>query len=66
MKIKWIICSTLAAALFVGCASEKCEKKEHHNKEAKRAKHAEAKVRQGRRGKNRAGESSNGSVKEAN
>jgi len=45
MKIKWIICSTLAAALFVGCASEKCEKKEHHNKEAKEAKlMAEAKV----------------------
>jgi uncharacterized membrane protein YkoI len=45
MKIKWIICSALAAVLLTGCASEKCEKKEHHNKEAKQAKlMAEAKV----------------------
>ncbi|MGA2242506.1 MAG: PepSY domain-containing protein [Verrucomicrobiota bacterium] len=35
----------LAAGLLTGCVSEKCEKKEHHNKEAKQAKlMAEAKV----------------------
>ena len=50
MKIKWIICSALAATLLTGCISVKCckcecEKKEHHNKEAKQAKlMAEAKV----------------------
>ena len=50
MKIKWIVCSALAAALLTGCASEKCcksecEKHEHHNKEAKQAKlMAQAKV----------------------
>ena len=50
MKIKWIICSALAAVLLSGCASEKCcksecEKKGHHNKEAKQAKlMAEAKI----------------------
>ena len=42
MKIKWIICSALAAALLTGCVSEKCEKK---HKEAKQARlMAQAKV----------------------
>jgi len=33
MKIKTLICTTLAAGLFAGCCSEKAEK--HANKQAK-------------------------------
>ena len=41
MKINWIICSAVAAALLAGCCTEKGEAK-HKNKEAKLM--AEAKV----------------------
>jgi uncharacterized membrane protein YkoI len=42
MKMKMIVCFTLAASLLDGCVSEKCE---HHDKQAKQAKlMAEAKV----------------------
>jgi uncharacterized membrane protein YkoI len=34
MKMKWIICSTVAAALFAGCMTEKGEAR-HKDKEAK-------------------------------
>lgn len=45
MKMKWILCSTIAAALFVGCETEKGEAEHHQHKEAKQAAlAAEAKV----------------------
>ena len=65
MKIKWIICSALAAALLTGCASEKCEKNEHHNKEAKQAKlMAEAKVSRADAEKTALAKAPNGTIKE--
>jgi uncharacterized membrane protein YkoI len=65
MKIKWMICSALAAALLTGCASEKCEKKEHHNKEAKQAKlMAEAKVSKDDAQKTALAKVPNGTIKE--
>lgn len=66
MKIKWIICSALAATLLTGCASEKCEKKGHHNKEAKQAKlMAEAKVSKADAGKTALAQVPGGTIKEA-
>jgi uncharacterized membrane protein YkoI len=65
MKIKWIVCSALAAVLLTGCASEKCEKKEHHNKEAKQAKlMAQAKVSRADAEKIALAKVSNGTIKE--
>ena len=65
MKIKWIVCSALAAVLLTGCVSEKCEKKEHHNKEAKQAKlMAEAKVSRADAEKIALAKVSNGTIKE--
>ena len=70
MKIKWIICSALAATLLTGCISVKCckcecEKKEHHNKEAKQAKlMAEAKVSKDDAQKTALAKVPNGTIKE--
>ena len=62
MKIKWIICSALAAALLTGCASEKCEK---HHKEAKQAKlMTEAKVSKADAEKTALAKAPNGTIKE--
>jgi uncharacterized membrane protein YkoI len=68
MKIKWIVCSALAAALLTGCASNKCsksecEKKEHHHKETKLM--AEAKVSQDAAEKTALAKIPNGTIKEA-
>jgi uncharacterized membrane protein YkoI len=68
MKIKWIICSALAAALLSGCVSGKCcksecEKKEHHNQEAKLM--AEAKVSKADAEKTALAKAPNGTIKEA-
>jgi len=65
MKIKWIICSALAAGLLTGCVSEKCEKKEHHNKETKQAKlMTEAKVSRADAEKIALAKAPNGTIKE--
>jgi uncharacterized membrane protein YkoI len=70
MKIKWIICSALAAVLLTGCISVKCckcecEKKEHHNKEAKQAKlMAQAKVSRADAEKIALAKAPNGTIKE--
>ena len=69
MKIKWIICSALAAVLLTGCISVKCkcecEKKEHHNKEAKQAKlMAQAKVSKADAEKHALAKVPNGTIKE--
>ena len=70
MKIKWIICSALAATLLTGCISVKCckcecEKKGHHNKEAKQAKlMAQAKVSKDDAGKTALAKVPNGTIKE--
>src|ERR1039457_6529747 len=67
MKIKWIVCSALAAALLTGCASNQCcksecEKKEHHHKEAKLM--AEAKVSKDDAQKTALAKVPNGTIKE--
>lgn len=67
MKIKWIICSALAATLLTGCISVKCckcecEKKGHHDKEAKLM--AEAKVSKADAEKTALAKAPNGTIKE--
>jgi hypothetical protein len=67
MKIKWIICSALAAVLLTGCVSVKCckcgcEKKRHPNKEAKLM--AEAKVSKADAGKTALAKVPSGTIKE--
>ena len=42
MKIKWIICSALAAGLLTGCVCEKGERQACHNKQAKLMAEAKA------------------------
>jgi uncharacterized membrane protein YkoI len=62
MKIKWIVCSALAAVLLTGCASEKCEKQP---KEAKQAKlMAQAKVSRADAEKIALGKVPNSAIKE--
>jgi uncharacterized membrane protein YkoI len=68
MKINWIISSALAAVLLTGCASDKCcksecEKKCHHNKEAKLM--AEAKVSKTDAEKTALAKAPGGTIKEA-
>ena len=63
MKIKWIVCSALAAVLLTGCVCTKGEK--HHNKEAKQAKlMAQAKVSRADAEKIALAKAPNGTIKE--
>lgn len=63
MKMKWIICSALAAGLLIGCVSEE---KEHQDKEAKQAKlMAQAKVSKETAQQTALAKVANGTVKEA-
>ena len=62
MKIKWIVCSALAAVLLTGCVSEKCEK---HHQEAKQAKlMAEARISKDDAEKTALAKVPNGTIKE--
>jgi uncharacterized membrane protein YkoI len=61
MKIKTLICTTLAAGLFAGCCSEKAEK--HANKQAKLM--AEAKVSKDAATKTALAKVPNGTIKES-
>jgi hypothetical protein len=63
MKIKWIICSALAAGLLTGCVCEKGEKQACHNKQAKLM--AEAKVTKADAEKIALAKAPSGTVKEA-
>ena len=62
MKIKWIICSALAAGLLTGCVSGKCEKQACHNKQAKLM--AQAKVSKDDAQKTALTKVPNGTIKE--
>ncbi|MGA9452106.1 MAG: PepSY domain-containing protein [Verrucomicrobiia bacterium] len=62
MKINWIICSAVAAALLAGCCTEKGEAK-HKNKEAKLM--AEAKVSKETAEQTALAKVPNGTIKEA-
>jgi len=64
MKIKWMICSALAAALLTGCACEKGESQ--NNREAKQARlAAQAKVSKDDAEKTALAKVPNGTIKEA-
>ena len=66
MKNKMIICSAVAAVLLTGCATEKCDRGEHHNKEAKQARlMAKAKVSKETAEKTALAKVPNGTIKEA-
>ena len=55
----------LAIGVLTGCVCDKCEKKEHHNKEAKQAKlMAEAKVSKADAAKTALAKAPNGTIKE--
>jgi hypothetical protein len=62
MKIKWIICSALAAGLLTGCVCEKGEKQACHNKQAKLM--AQAKVSKDDAQKTALAKVPNGTIKE--
>jgi uncharacterized membrane protein YkoI len=63
MKIKMIVFAALAAGLLAGCASEKCEKRCCHDKQAKLM--AEARVSKEDAQKTALASVPNGAIKEA-
>jgi uncharacterized membrane protein YkoI len=64
-RLVYSLITILVISALTGCVSEKCEKKEHHNKEAKQAKlMAEAKVSRADAEKTALAKAPNGTIKE--